>query len=105
MANKRKRLIDSAVASVRTPSVDRLRTEQPKTGYRVVAVSLYTPEADWVDQLVRTLRAAGYRKPNRSLIIQEAIARLQEDLPESSQKATLDYFSRRQTKRRPQAST
>jgi hypothetical protein len=52
----------------------------PKRGYRVVAMSLYTAEAEWVDYITRTLQQAGNPKANRSLVIREAILRLQEEL-------------------------
>ena len=49
--------------------------ERRKPGYRVVTVSLYTPEAEWVDHMTQMLQRAGNPKANRSLVIREAIAR------------------------------
>ena len=45
MGDKKRRLAERATATVRVPQPNRLReTDTTKTGYRVVAVSLYTPE-------------------------------------------------------------
>lgn len=100
MADKKSRLMERAAATVRQPRPDRLlETGAQKKGYRVVAVSLYTPEAEWVDHLTRVLQNAGNPKANRSLVIREAISRLQEDLQEKSLQETLQYFIEHQAKR------
>jgi hypothetical protein len=90
MSEKKSRLMARAAATVRQPHPDRLREAERRTpGYRVITVSLYTPEAEWVDHLTRMLQRAGNPKANRSLVIREAIARLQEDLQDkSSQEAS-----------------
>lgn len=50
MANKKDRLIQRAQATARQPKPERMaEAEAKRKGYRVVAISLYTPEADWVD--------------------------------------------------------
>ena len=60
MANKKKRLIERATATARKPEPTRhLEPESQKKGYRVVAVSLYTPEAEWVDHTFKVLQRAG----------------------------------------------
>ncbi len=100
MADKKSRLMERAAATVRKPRPDRLlETGAHKKGYRVVAVSLYTPEAEWVDHLTRVLQHAGHPKANRSLVIREAISRLQEDLQEKSPEETLQDFIEHQAKR------
>lgn len=80
MASKRDRLIKSARQSVRSPQPRRILEEPVKKSYRVVAFSLYSPEADWVEQTVASLRSAGQHRANRSLVVREALLRLQEQL-------------------------
>jgi hypothetical protein len=100
MADKKRRLLERATATVRQPRPDRLREADPKRkGYRVVAVSLYTSEAEWVDYITQVLQRAGNPKANRSLVIREAISRLQEDLQDKTPEETLYYFIERQVKR------
>ena len=82
-----------AAATVRQPHPDRLReAERRKPGYRVVTVSLYTPEAEWVDHMTQMLQRAGNPKANRSFVLREAITRLQEDLQDKSPEETMQYF-------------
>jgi hypothetical protein len=70
MADKKSRLLERATATVRQPRPDRLlETSDKKKGYRVVAVSLYTPEAEWIDYITQVLQRAGNPKANRSLVI------------------------------------
>ena len=85
-----------ATATVRQPHPDRLReAERRKPGYRVITVSLYTPEAEWIDHMTQMLQRAGNPKANRSLVIREAIARLQEDLQDKNpQEALQDFIAR-----------
>jgi hypothetical protein len=65
----------------------------------VVAVSLYTPEAEWIDHITQVLQRAGNPKANRSLVIREAISQLQEHLAGKSPEEALHYFIERQVKR------
>jgi hypothetical protein len=100
MADKKSRLLERATATVRQPRPDRLlETGDKKKGYRVVAISLYTPEAEWIDYLTHVLQRAGNPKANRSLVIREAIAQLQENLAGKSPDETLHYFIERQVRR------
>ena len=100
MADKKSRLLERATATVRQPRPDRLlETGDQKKGYRVVAISLYTPEAEWIDYLTHVLQRAGNPKANRSLVIREAIAQLQENLAGKSPDETLHYFTERQVRR------
>jgi dienelactone hydrolase len=70
-----------------------------KKGYRVVAVSLYTPEADWIEETTQALKRAGNQKANRSLVVREAILRLQESLQNKSPDELLADFTEREAKR------
>jgi len=100
MADKKSRLLERVTATVRQPRSDRLlETGDQKKGYRVVAISLYTPEAEWIDYLTHVLQRAGNPKANRSLVIREAIAQLQENLAGKSPDETLHYFIERQVRR------
>ena len=98
MATNKKRLIAAAKRNVRTPRPARAR-EVEKKGYRVVAVSLYTPEAEWVDQATEALKRAGSPKANRSLVVREAILRLQRDLQDKNPEEVVRDFTEHQAKR------
>jgi hypothetical protein len=103
VADKKSKLIARAQQTVRQPKPERLREAVPaKQGYRVVAVSLYTPEADWIDQVTRALKYAGNPKANRSLVVREAILRLQQELQDKSPSEILSDFTTRQAKRMQQ---
>jgi hypothetical protein len=67
--------------------------------YRVVAASLYEDEAVMADRLADILRSGGWPKANRSLIIREALARLQEDLEGKTSEEIFRYFVDRQARR------
>jgi hypothetical protein len=100
MPTKRQRLVERAAATTRRPRPARLLDEgQQKKGYRVVAVSLYVPEAEWIDHTSRTLQRAGNAKANRSLVVREAILRLQEELKDKSPEEVMRYFLEHQAKR------
>lgn len=77
MASKKQKLIQRAQETVRHPRPRKV-LEPEKKGYRVVAVSLYTPEATWIDATVAKIKEGGHPKANRSLVVREAILRLQE---------------------------
>lgn len=81
MATKKQSLIQRARETVRQPKPRQaLEAEQykAKKGYRVVAVSLYSPEALWIDQTTKQIQKGGNSKANRSFVVREAILRLQE---------------------------
>ena len=63
--------------------------------YRIVAASLYEEEAAVADRLTDILRSGGWPKANRSLIIREALARLQEDLAGKTAEEIFRYFVNR----------
>lgn len=103
MATKKSRLIERAKQNARKPRPPRLlEPEAPRKkvkGYKVVAVSLYTPEFEWVEQTTAALKRAGNPKANRSLVVREAILRLQESLIEKAPQDILTDFAERQSKR------
>ncbi len=70
-----------------------------EAGYRVVAVSLYQEEAAEADRLTDILKRAGWHKANRSLVIREALARLQEELESKSSEEIFRYFIERLARR------
>ena len=100
MADKKNELInpstDAILAAI--PSARERNQPRPK-GYRIVAVSLYTPEADWIDEIALILQRSGNPKANRSLVVREAILRLREDLREKDPNEVLRDFIDRQAKR------
>jgi len=99
-SKKAERLKQKALATVRTPKTGALLAAAPeRRSYRVVAVSLYTPEADWIDQATRALQAAGNPKASRSLVVREAVLRLQDALARLSPQQLLEDFTREQARR------
>ena len=100
MARKRRdELAQHAAANTRQPQPSRLQGDAKKSGYRVVPVSLYTHEADWLDHICRVLNRAGYPKPNRSLLVREALRRLEEEWEDKTPEETLRDFTDRNAKR------
>lgn len=98
-SSKKDRLIARARATTPRPNPRRLLSDKKqKTGYRIVPASLYTPEANWIDQLAETLKRAGNPKANRSMVIREAIYRLQEELQDMNPEEVLQYFIERHRK-------
>jgi Trm5-related predicted tRNA methylase len=77
VASKRERLTARAAETARHPHPDRLTrpTRKQVRGYRVVAVSLYTDQANWLDAHVEQLRQGGQQKANRSMVVQQLIDR------------------------------
>ena len=67
--------------------------------YRVIAVSLYLPEAQWVDETTAALQRSGNPKANRSFVVREAILRLQESLSGRSGREIVHDFAEQQSKR------
>jgi hypothetical protein len=79
-----------------------------KSGYRSVSLSLYTPQTAWLDLVTQLLVTAGYPKANRSLVVQEAVMSLQEQLRKSGVTAPDDvaaFFRRNAARRRRGAGT
>lgn len=91
--SKRDRLLEKAQQTAPRPNPKRLAiNEHDKKGYRIVPASLYTPEANWIDEIAITLKRAGNPKANRSMVIREAIYTLQRELSEKSPEEVLQYF-------------
>jgi hypothetical protein len=67
--------------------------------YRVIAVSLYDEEARAADRITEILRQAGWPKANRSLVIREALLRLEDELSEKSPEEIFRYFVDRYARR------
>ena len=67
--------------------------------YRVVSVSLYADQAEFVDKTVETLLKAGFAKANRSLVIQTALQHLLEDVRSKSPIETVTYVLEHQGRR------
>lgn len=67
--------------------------------YRVVAVSLYEHEAGEADRLTDVLKRAGWPKANRSLIVREALSRLEQDVAGKDDEGVFRYFVERQARR------
>jgi len=65
----------------------------------VVAVSLYLPEAEWIDRVTADMQKAGNPKANRSLVVREALLRLQEELQGKIPEEVLKDFTERQARR------
>ncbi len=54
------------------------------THYKVLAISLYTRDIELADQLVAQMKARGFTKANRSMVIRLALAQL--DVEAATQK-------------------
>lgn len=99
-SKKTEHLKQRALAGVRAPRPASLLEPLPaRPGYRVVAVSLYTPELEWVDRATALLRSAGHTKASRSLVVREAILRLQEGTAKLNPQQLLRNFLERQAVR------
>ena len=68
-------------------------------GYRVIAISLYNDEAAAADRLTSILQRGGLPKANRSLVMREALIRLEEELAGMSAEEVFRYFANRLAKR------
>src|SRR6266850_4638315 len=73
--------------------------ERVQKSYRVVAISLYSDQAESVDRATQDLVEAGYPRANRSLVIQAAIERLRQDLDGRTREEVLRYFIERHSRR------
>ena len=96
MASKAERLKRRSLETVRTAKPGRLAAAEgrSKRGYKVVAVSLYTDQADSIEQTAKNLEKAGYPKANRSLVVQTAIERLARELEGKNPEETLQFFAK-----------
>ena len=97
--SKKNRLLERAKETAPKPNPKRLKTDdEEKKGYRVVPLSFYTPEADWIDHTTQVLKRAGFPKANRSMVAQMAVILLQESLDGKSPDEVFDFFIKRQRK-------
>jgi hypothetical protein len=101
MASKRSRLMERVSQTRREPRPSRLlEAEAPRRpGYKIVAISLYTPELAWADKISSQLQRAGVVKANRSLVIREAIHQLETELEGKNSEEFLRFFLDRQAAR------
>lgn len=81
------------------PPTQRRDTEPTAKTFRVIAVSLYLPEIQWVDETTAALRRGGNPKANRSFVVREAILRLQESLRGKSDPEMVHDFAEHHVKR------
>jgi len=96
----KQQLIQRAKETVRQPKTkETLQSETGKKGYRIVAVSLYTPEAQWIEETTKAIQKAGSPKANRSLLVREAILRLQDAFKGMKPEEILENITERQRKR------
>ena len=95
MASRRKELTDKVEQTRRTPRPERLLdVPASRHGYKVISISLYTPEARWVDGIARILEN-GAPKKHRSLVIREGIRQLQRLLRSKSDAEVRRFFQER----------
>ena len=80
------------------PPEDRDRVRHGRR-YRVVAVGLYEEEMGIADRLMEVLRVAGWPRPNRPLVIREALHQLNEQLLDKGSEDVFEYFVDRQARR------
>jgi len=98
---RRKRVNERQTRS--TQAVQNVETFAP-TGeaaksYRVLSVSLYSDQAELVDQTVEALLHAGFAKANRSLVIQTALQHLREHVQGKSPAEIVTYVLEHQGRR------
>jgi hypothetical protein len=74
-------------------------------GYRVIAISLYDDDAAAADRLTAILQRGGWPKANRSLVMREALIRLEEELAGLSAEDVFRYFASRLARRAAAPST
>jgi hypothetical protein len=67
--------------------------------YRVLTISLYQAEAEAADRLTDILQCGGWPRANRSLVIREALIKLEEELSGKSAEEVFRYFTDRHAKR------
>ena len=68
-------------------------------GYRIIAISLYDRDAATADRFTEILQRGGWPKANRSLVMREALIRLEEELAAMSPEEVFQFFANRLAKR------
>jgi hypothetical protein len=89
-SRRAERVRDQARARWSRQSADKPRAAT--RNYRVVAVSLYTEDAESVDQIAAALAQAGFVRASRSFVIQAAIRRLQGELGGKAGRDLIQFF-------------
>ncbi len=79
-------------------AVSQIRLERRRR-YGVVTVSLHDVEGHIADRFADILRAAGWPRATRSLVIREALLRLHEDLVDNTPEEIFRDFVDRQARR------
>jgi len=73
-------------------------------GYKASGFSLYTRHLNFVDQITHALKTHGMPKANKSLVVQQALERLEEDLRGmGTAEEYVRYFLEKQAKRTAEA--
>jgi hypothetical protein len=100
MKDKKSLLRKRVQETQRTPQPARLlEADKRRREVKAMAYSLYPAQINWVEELATTLRNAGNPMANRSLIVREAILRLQEELRGKTAQEIFRDFNSRQEKR------
>ena len=103
MASKRSKLLERVSETRREPRPSRIldaeKPAQKKKGYKIVAISLYTPDLEWTDEVSQKLQRSGVAKANRSLVIREAIYELERAIQGKSNEELVRFFIERQASR------
>lgn len=73
--------------------------DRQRKRYRVVAITLHDAEVHEADRCADILQRAGWPRANRSLVVREALLRLQEDLAGSDDERVFRYFVERYARR------
>jgi ubiquinone biosynthesis protein COQ9 len=93
--NKKKKSFhvdSSSIIQLQKSPHKKTQSVEENNGYRTMTISTYTPEADWVEHITKSLKEAGYQKSNRSMVIREAIMCLMDELDGKQPRQVLEYF-------------
>ena len=97
--NKKARLLESAIRKAPKQTPERLNeAKNDKQGYRVVPLSFYTDEADFLEGTSKKLKDAGFLKANRSMVAQMAVNQLRKEIEGKSAEEILLYFIQKKKK-------
>jgi hypothetical protein len=72
---------------------------KPLRRYRIIAVSFYEEEVTEAERITAILRRGGWPKANRSLVIREALLRLEDELSKQSAEEVFRFFVDRYARR------
>lgn len=97
--SKKARLLEKAIKKAPRQAPERLtENKTEKQGYRVVPLSFYTNEADFLEETAKTLKESGFPKANRSMVAQTAVNRLMKEIEGKSAEEILLYFIQQKKK-------